>query len=183
MKQAPMHTSRHDLANVSNLKRTNEGFACAEHAQPARRFVNFSKSYVRLLLTAAIASAIALPISVANGMPAANAQQTISQDTIDPASQERFLEAFALVQQGLELIGTGDSASAVTAFDESLDISREIGELQLQSIALIGKGKALVELGNAEDARASLQDGLTIAQDLGDPELTALAEGVLAEID
>ncbi|MEB3211977.1 MAG: tetratricopeptide repeat protein [Leptolyngbyaceae bacterium] len=136
----------------------------------------------RLLISTTTTVAIALSASIALSHTPAKAELIISQATETP-SQESFLEAFELVQQGLELIGRGESSEAVTALEESLDISRSIGDRELESIALIARGKAMVELGDTENARTSLQDGLAIAQDLGDAELVALAEGVLAELE
>ncbi|MEL6222045.1 MAG: hypothetical protein AAFR31_05310 [Cyanobacteria bacterium J06627_8] len=139
-------------------------------------------SIQRLLLTSTVTTAIALSAFVSFRAEPVEAQFLISQDTEAP-SQEGFLEAFALVQEGLELIGVGDSEAAVIAFNNSLDISRSIGDRELEGIALIARGKAWAELGDTENARSSLQEGLAIAQELNDAELTALAESVLVELE
>ncbi len=110
-----------------------------------------------------------------------SAQHLISQAETD--AEDDFQDAFALIQEGIGLISNGELQDAVNAFNESLTISREIGDRQLEGIALVARGKALFELGEADSARTSLQDGLAIAQSLGDPELEALAEGVLAELE
>ena len=110
-------------------------------------------------------------------------QQFMSQANDDAASDAGFPEAFELIQQGMQYIGSGELQPAVDALNDALTISRDIGDRQLESIALIARGKALFDLGEADSAHTSLQDGLAIAQELGDAELEALAESVLAELE
>jgi len=137
-----------------------------------------SRSLAVAIATTVSASLIAV-VPATLWQKSANGHQYISQ----ASPEEGFPEAFSLIQQGMQYLGNGAMQSAITSFNESLAISRDIGELHLQGIALIARGKALLESGQTEAARTSLQEGLAIAQDLGDPELEALAQGVLAEME
>ncbi|MEM9450648.1 MAG: tetratricopeptide repeat protein [Cyanobacteria bacterium P01_E01_bin.6] len=133
-------------------------------------------------IAVAIATTVVATTPVIIGSEIASAQQRISQAD-DAPSGEGFTEAFDLIQQGLVYIGNGEPEAAITAFEDSLAISRTIGDRELESIALIARGKALVDVGETDSARTSVQDGLAIAEDLGDVQLVSLAEGVLAELE
>ena len=136
-----------------------------------------------LLRSFAVVLAIAASTVAVSWNGTAHAQQIISQSNDDVESEAGFPEAFELIQQGMQYIGSGELQPAVDSLNEALTISRDIGDRQLESIALIARGKALSELGESDSAHTSLQDGLAIAQDLGDSELEALAESVLAELE
>jgi hypothetical protein len=137
-------------------------------------------------ITLAIAAAVATFPSILLWQTSAHAQMTVPQSFISQAKQNvevGFPEAFAFVQEGMQHIGSGDMESAVIAFNESLTISRDIGDRHLESIALIARGKALLEMGNDDSARTSVEQGLAIAQELDDAELEALAQSVIAELE
>lgn len=135
-------------------------------------------------LPLAIATAVVTVASTVLWQTPTKAQMPVPPFSISQATaEEGFPEAFALVQEGMQHIGSGDMEAAVTAFDDSLIISRDIGERQLEGIALIARGKALLEMGNTNSARTSVEQGLAIAQELNDAELEALAQSVLAEME
>ncbi len=137
-------------------------------------------------ITLTIAAVVATSTSILLWQTSASAHMAVPQSLMNQAKQEvevGFPEAFAFVQEGMQHIGSGDMESAVIAFNESLTISRDIGDRHLESIALIARGKALLEMGNEDSARTSVEQGQAIAQALGDSELEALAQSVMAEME
>jgi predicted ATPase/class 3 adenylate cyclase len=93
----------------------------------------------------------------------------------EAAHQRIALQARALNAFGVLGFGLGDFQDSVKVFEESVDLSRQIGEKHTLSWALSFIGIAGAYLGTAENSYAAAEEGLALAREVGDKVLLGLA--------
>ena len=93
----------------------------------------------------------------------------------EAAHQRIALQAKALNAFGVLGFGLGDFRGSVKVFEESVGLSRKIGEKHTLSWALSYIGIAGAYMGIAESSYAAAQEGLSLAREVGDKVLLGLA--------
>ncbi len=91
------------------------------------------------------------------------------------ASKHSTTRAKALLALGRLAVLRGDYTVARTAFEENLQIWRELGDNRGTGHALIALGSAATAEGDYATARALYEEGLAIERGLGDRSYTAMA--------
>jgi predicted ATPase/class 3 adenylate cyclase/DNA-binding XRE family transcriptional regulator len=92
------------------------------------------------------------------------------------ASDQRIaLQARALNAFGSLGFAVGDLVGSLKIFEESIGLSRQIGEKYSLAQALTSFGYAKAFLGDAEDSYRAAEEGLTLAREVGDKFLLGMA--------
>ena len=91
------------------------------------------------------------------------------------ADQRIALQARALNALGSLGFGVGDIVGSLKMFEESIGLSRQIGEKYTLAQALSTLGYARAFLGDAEGSYRAAEEGLTLAREVGDKVLLGRA--------
>jgi tetratricopeptide (TPR) repeat protein len=91
------------------------------------------------------------------------------------ADQRIVLQARALNALGSLGFGVGDLVGSVKIFEESIGLSRQIGEKYTLAQALSTLGYARAFLGDAEGSYRAAEEALTLAREVGDKALLGQA--------
>jgi predicted ATPase/class 3 adenylate cyclase len=86
------------------------------------------------------------------------------------ALRAKALNAFAVLGYG-----TGDFVGSLKVFEESIQLSRQIGDKYTLSFALSSIGMVKAFLGDAESSYHEAEEGLALARETGDKVLVGLA--------
>jgi predicted ATPase/class 3 adenylate cyclase len=100
----------------------------------------------------------------------------------EPAAASRDVRAKALNGAGVLAESQGAWQEATRLHNESLAISREIGDLRGVAWSLNNLGVVEINQGNYDEARALLEESLTVAESAGDIAFTATALTDLGQI-
>ena len=93
--------------------------------------------------------------------------------------KENWHYTASLISLGNAYNSLGQYERAIAFFQQSLDIKKEIGDIQGESISLIGLGNAYNSLGQYERAIAFYQQSLDIAKEIGDIQGESISLGNL----
>lgn len=93
----------------------------------------------------------------------------------EAAHQRTLLQAKALNALGVLGFGLGDFLGSVKVFEQSVELSRQIGEKHTLSWALSYIGSASAFMGIVENSYSAAEEGLTLARQVGDKVLLGLA--------
>ena len=106
----------------------------------------------------------------------------IEANSLARQAKAPIFEGTALLTLGEVQLARGDSHDALTSFQQSAAIHRELADLSREGTTLSGAGRAFQQLGRLDEAIACHRQALTIHNSLGDTYQTAVTLDQLANV-